>query len=122
MLARVVAVLALAAPMANGAAAAQQCRLDSAAYLEKAAEIFARRGDGWGLAMTRIDLALTLVDQGQLEEAGETDWWTPPPWNKDKDRPSVLDVERLFRRHAGEIRQGLSDWLGDGGNSDEEVA
>lgn len=34
MLARVVAVLALAAPMANGAAAAQQCRLDSAAYLE----------------------------------------------------------------------------------------
>jgi tetratricopeptide (TPR) repeat protein len=45
---------------------------DSAAYLEKAAEIFARRGDGWGLAMTRIDLALTLVDQGQLEEARET--------------------------------------------------
>ena len=69
-----------------------------------------------------VALSLMRLAQYRLEEAGDTDWWTPPPWNKDKDRPSVLDVERLFRRHAGEIRQGLSDWLGDGGNSDEEVA
>ena len=45
---------------------------ESAACLGKAAEIFARRGDRWGLAMTRIDLALTLVDQGQLKDARET--------------------------------------------------
>jgi DDE superfamily endonuclease len=69
-----------------------------------------------------VALSLMRLAQYRLEEAGDTDWWAPPPWNKDKDRPSVLDVERLFRRHAGEIRQGLSDWLGDGGNSDEEVA
>ena len=64
-------------------------------------------------------LSLMRLAQFRLESAGEGDWWSPPPWNKDKDRPSVLDVERLFRRHAGEIRQLLSDWLGDGGNSGE---
>jgi hypothetical protein len=69
-----------------------------------------------------VALSLMRLAQTRLEEAGDTDWWSPPPWNKAKDRPSVLDVERLFRRHAGEIRQGLSDWLGDDGNSDEEVA
>ena len=44
---------------------------------------------------------------------GEVDWWSRPPWNKEKDRPSVLDVERLMRRHRPEIQQLLSDWLGD---------
>jgi hypothetical protein len=39
-------------------------------------------------------------------------WWFRPPWNRKKDRPSVLDVERLFRRHRPEIQQHLSDWLG----------
>jgi len=33
-----------------------------------------------------------------LDEEGSTDWWSPPPWNKKKDRASVLDVERLLRR------------------------
>ena len=37
----------------------------------------------------------------------------PPPWNKKKDRPSVLDVERLLRRHRPEIQRLLSNWLGD---------
>ena len=69
-----------------------------------------------------VALSLMRLAQFRLESAGEGDWWSPPPWNKDKDRPSVLDVERLFRRHAGEIRQHLSDWLGDGGNSEQEVA
>jgi DDE superfamily endonuclease len=69
-----------------------------------------------------VALSLMRLAQSRLEEAGEAGWWSPPPWNKAKDRPSVQDVERLFRRHAGEIRRGLSDWLGDGGNSDEEVA
>jgi hypothetical protein len=69
-----------------------------------------------------VALSLMRLAQFRLESAGAGDWWSPPPWNKAKDRPSVLDVERLFRRHAGEIRQALSDWLGGGGNSDEEVA
>ena len=69
-------------------------------------------------------VALTALRLLQFELQGERgdDWWLHPPWNPHKTRPSVLDVERLFRRHAGEIRQGLSDWLGDGGNSDEGVA
>ena len=45
-----------------------------------------------------------------LEGRGETDWWFRPPWNPSKDRPSVLDVERLLRRHREEIQQLLSAW------------
>ena len=43
-------------------------------------------------------------------EAGET-WWLHPPWNQRKTRPSVLDLERLFRRHGSEIQKCLSEWL-----------
>ena len=48
---------------------------------------------------------------------GAVDWWFRPPWNRKKDRPSVLDVERLFRRHRAEIQQLLSEWLGDEGEA-----
>ena len=58
-------------------------------------------------------LSLMRLLQFGLDEKGkETEgWWQAPPWNPRKDRPSVLDVERLFRKHAGEIRQLLSSWL-----------
>ncbi len=69
-----------------------------------------------------MTLSLLRLAQFRLESAGEVDWWFRPPWNKDKDRPSVLDVERLFRRHAGEIRQLLSDWLGDEEKTREDLA
>jgi len=69
-----------------------------------------------------VTMSLLRLAQFRLESAGEVDWWFRPPWNKDKDRPSVLDVERLFRRHAGEIRQLLSDWLGDEEKTREGVA
>src|SRR6516165_1730249 len=69
-----------------------------------------------------VTMSLLRLAQFRLETAGEVDWWFRPPWNKDKDRPSVLDVERLFRRHAGEIRQLLSDWLGDEEKTREDVA
>ena len=49
---------------------------------------------------------------------GETGWWFRPPWDRKKERPSVLDVERLLRRHAPEIRRLLSQWLGE----EEKVA
>jgi hypothetical protein len=49
--------------------------------------------------------------QFRLAGLGQTDWWTAPPWYPQKVRPSVLDVERLFRRHAEEIRQYVSAWL-----------
>ncbi len=64
-----------------------------------------------------VTLSLLRLAQFRLEAAGEVDWWTPPPWNPKKDRPSVLDVERLFRRHRPEIQQGLSQWLGDEGEA-----
>ena len=69
-----------------------------------------------------VTMSLLRLAQFRLESAGEVDWWFRPPWNKDKDRPSVLDVERLFRRHAGEIRQLLSAWLGDEEKTGEDVA
>jgi hypothetical protein len=60
-----------------------------------------------------VTLSLLRLLQFRLDAAGVPDWWSPPPWDRKKDRPSVLDVERLLRRHAPEIRQLLSEWLGD---------
>jgi DDE superfamily endonuclease len=65
-----------------------------------------------------VTLSLLRMAQFELERAGEVDWWFRPPWNKDKDRPSVLDLERLMRRHRGEIQRFLSEWLG----NEEEAA
>jgi hypothetical protein len=50
------------------------------------------------------------------------DWWFRPPWNKDKDRPSMLDLERLMRRHRGEIQRFLSEWLGTEEKTEEDAA
>jgi DDE superfamily endonuclease len=64
-----------------------------------------------------VTLSLLRLAQFQLEAAGCVDWWTPPPWNRKKDRPSVLDLERLLRRHRAEILHLLSAWLGDEENA-----
>jgi DDE superfamily endonuclease len=65
-----------------------------------------------------VTMSLLRLLQFRLDTEGSTDWWTAPPWNKKKDRPSVLDVERLLRRHRPEIQRHLSAWLGD----EEEAA
>ena len=59
-----------------------------------------------------VTMSLLRVLQFRLDAEGRVDWWTPPPWNRKKDRPSVLDVERLLRRHRPEIQQLLAEWLG----------
>jgi hypothetical protein len=69
-----------------------------------------------------VTMSLLRLLQFRLEAAGEQGWWFRPPWNKDKDRPSVLDAERLMRRHGAEIRRLLSEWLGDEGETEEAVA
>jgi hypothetical protein len=69
-----------------------------------------------------VAMSLLRLLQFRLEGSGEVDWWFRPPWHKDKDRPSVLDAERLMRRHAAEIRRLLSEWLGDEGETEEAVA
>ena len=50
-----------------------------------------------------VTLSLLLFAQFLLEAESSTDWWLRPPWNQKKDRPSVLDVERLLRLHRSEI-------------------
>jgi hypothetical protein len=62
-----------------------------------------------------VTMTLLRLLQFRLDAEGGTDWWSPPPWNKKKDRPSVLDVERLLRRNRPEIQRFLSGWLGDEG-------
>lgn len=64
-----------------------------------------------------VTMSLLRLLQFRLDAEGCTDWWSPPPWNKKKDRPSVLDVERMLRRHRGEIQRFLSVWLGDEGEA-----
>ena len=60
---------------------------------------------------TFLTMSLMRLLQFRLVAANQTDWWQAPPWNPKKERPSVLDVERLFRQHAGEIRRLVSAWL-----------
>ena len=69
-----------------------------------------------------VTLSLLRLAQFRLESAGEVDWWFRPPWNKHKDRPSVLDLERLMRRHRGEIQRCLSQWLGTEEKTEEDAA
>jgi hypothetical protein len=59
-----------------------------------------------------VTMSLLRLAQFRLEAAGEVNWWFRPPWNRKKDRPSVLDVERLFRRHRTEIQQLLAKYVG----------
>jgi hypothetical protein len=64
-----------------------------------------------------VTMSLLRLTQFGLDAAGCLDWWSPPPWDPKKDRPSVLDVERLLRRHRSEILHLLSGWLGDEGEA-----
>lgn len=57
--------------------------------------------------------------QLELEATQGDDWWLRPPWNRHKARPSVLDVERLLRAHAEELRRGLAQWLDNEENTRE---
>lgn len=63
-----------------------------------------------------LTLTLLRLLQFRLEASGETTWWLRPPWNRYKTRPSILDLERLLRRHTPEIQQLLSEWLAKHGN------
>jgi hypothetical protein len=60
--------------------------------------------------------ALRLL-QMQLQKEQADDWWLHPPWNPNKSRPSILDVERLLWQHRQEIQQCLADWLDNEGNT-----
>ncbi len=60
--------------------------------------------------------ALRLL-QLELQQAQGDGWWLRPPWNPNKSRPSILDVERLLWQHRQQIQQGLADWLDNEGNT-----
>jgi hypothetical protein len=64
-----------------------------------------------------VAMSLLRLLQFLLDAEGGVDWWSPPPWNRKKDRPSVLDVGRLLRRHRPEIQRFLSEWLGHEGEA-----
>ena len=59
-----------------------------------------------------VTMSLLRLAQFRLEASGKVDWWFRPPWNKKKERPSLLDLERLMRQHRERIRAFLSEWLG----------
>jgi hypothetical protein len=58
-------------------------------------------------------MALLRLTERELEAQPEQ-WWQPPPWYPQKQRPSVRDVLALFRKHAGQLRALLAAWLEDG--------
>ena len=57
-----------------------------------------------------VTMSLLRLLQFRLQASGKEGWWFRPPWNKKKDRPSVLDAERLMRRHRERIQHFLSKW------------
>ncbi|HWU40130.1 MAG TPA: hypothetical protein VN203_20970, partial [Candidatus Acidoferrum sp.] len=69
-----------------------------------------------------VTMSLLRLLQFRLEACGEVGWWYRPPWNKDKDRPSVLDAERLMRQHREQIQRLLSKWARNEGNAEEAAA
>jgi hypothetical protein len=69
-----------------------------------------------------VTMTLLRLLQFRLAAAGADDWWLRPPWNKRKTRPSVLDVERLLRRHRGPIQQLLAAWLEHGEKETDAAA
>jgi hypothetical protein len=68
-------------------------------------------------AAVLVTLTALRLLQFELQAGRGDDWWLHPPWNPRKTRPSVLDVERLLRRHQKELRRGLADWLDSEGNA-----
>jgi hypothetical protein len=63
-------------------------------------------------------LTLTLLRRWQFAlDAQGLSWWQAPPWKPHKERPSILDGERLLRRHREAFQRFLSAWLGEGGKS-----
>jgi hypothetical protein len=62
--------------------------------------------------------ALRLL-QMELQEQHGDEWWLHPPWNPKKNRPSVLDVERLLWQHREGIQACLANWLGSEGETGE---
>jgi hypothetical protein len=69
-----------------------------------------------------VTMSLLRLLQFRLEGCGAVDWWFRPPWHKDKDRPSVLDAERLMRRHRAEIQRLLAEWVRDEGKTEGDAA
>jgi hypothetical protein len=64
-------------------------------------------------------VTMTLLRRLQFAlDAEKVTWWSPPPWKPHKQQPSILDGERLLRRHREEFQQFLSEWLGEGGKSE----
>jgi putative SOS response-associated peptidase YedK len=63
-------------------------------------------------------VTLTLLRRLQFAlDAQQVSWWHPPPWKPDKERPSILDGERLLRRHREAFQQFLSAWLAEARNT-----
>jgi hypothetical protein len=66
-----------------------------------------------------VTMTLLRLLQFELGRRGEEGWWSAPPWNRRKSRPSVLDLGRLLRGQRAEIQALLSAWLGSEGNAQE---
>ena len=68
----------------------------------------------------RVFLGISLISRPLREKS--LNWLAMPPWNKKKDRPSVLDAERLMRRHREQIQRLLSKWARDEGKTEGDAA
>ena len=75
----------------------EECRAWTQAPIERTSQV------QW------VTLSLLRLAQFRLEAEDCKDWWLRPPWNRKKDRPSVLDVEPA----------AATAWLGDPGPAGE---
>ena len=69
-----------------------------------------------------VTMTLLRLLQFELDRRGLEGWWSAPPWNRGKSRPSVLDLGRLLRGQRLEIQALLAAWLGSAANAGEAEA
>ena len=69
-------------------------------------------------------MSLLRLLQFKLEQRGEEDHVVAAAAveQTENGRPSILDVERLLRRHREQIQRLLSKWAGDEGNTEGDAA
>jgi hypothetical protein len=77
----------------------EECRAWTRAPIERTTQVLF-------VALTCIRLL-----QEELNQEHGDDWWFHPPWNQGKERPSVLDVQRLLWQHREELQRLLSKWV-----------
>src|SRR5262249_22047084 len=69
-----------------------------------------------------VTMSLLRLLQVRLGANGGVGWWVGAPRKEGEGRTSVLDGQRLMRRHRAEIQRLLAEWVGTEGKTAGDAA